>query len=41
LIREVAHEALATRERMAQLDQELKSLLGRHSDAARIVRDFG
>jgi transposase len=36
LIRELAAEALATRERLARLDHELEALLARHPDAALI-----
>ena len=36
LIKELALEALATRERLATLDQELQTLLDRHPDAALI-----
>jgi transposase len=36
LVRELAHEALAARERVAQLDKELEELLSRHPDGTLI-----
>jgi transposase len=36
LVRELAHEALAARDRLARLDRDLEELLARHPDAALI-----